>query len=135
MSLIGTGIPIGNQSRFVSLRDRNIEADTMMYNAAIRACDKRGDWQHALQLFCEMLDHSVEQDAVAYNVAISACRSGGRWQHALELYREMSDLEKDVLAYSTVVGSLDEGFASRQASHILVELAEMTGLRSLWDAM
>ncbi len=48
-----------------------------MYNAAISACEKGGEWTRALQLLEAMVQGRVERDTIAYSAAISL-REGRR---------------------------------------------------------
>jgi len=57
--------------------------DVFTYSAAISACDKSQQHQHALQLVRAMQRHAIVPDVVAYSAAISAC---GKYQQHQRAY-------------------------------------------------
>ena len=60
---------------FVSLRP-----DTMVFNAAISACEKGRAWATALRLMQQMRGMGCQPTAVTYGASISACEKGLQWQ-------------------------------------------------------
>ena len=66
-----------------------IVRDEISYNAAISACEKRGQWAQALCLLSFMPGSKVVPDRVTCNAAISACEKGGQWQLTLGLLDRM----------------------------------------------
>ena len=71
----------------VDMQTEGIPADTIIYCAAIRACEKGGQWQRVLQLMEDMQAEGVPTDAVTYSAAISTCEKGRQWQRALQLMK------------------------------------------------
>ena len=67
-----------------------MERDTVSFNSAISACEKRGEWQFAFVTLSTMPLANVETNAISYNAAISACEKGGKWQLALDLLSTMA---------------------------------------------
>ena len=65
-----------------------MQYNVISYSAAISACEKGGQWQHALALLQTMCNGRVWPDTVSYGAAISACEKGKRWELALELLKE-----------------------------------------------
>eukprot|EP00975_Prorocentrum_lima_P031894 6695567-Prorocentrum_lima.AAC.1 len=62
-----------------------VEPDTITYNAAISACEKRGEWVKALELLMGMGNVKVEANTISHNATVSACEKCGEWVKALEL--------------------------------------------------
>ena len=73
----------------VDMQAKGIPADTIMYCAAISACEKGGQWQRALQLMEDMQAEGIPADTITYSAAISACEKGRQWQRALRLMKDM----------------------------------------------
>ena len=73
------------------MQDKEISSDTIAYNAAISACAKGGQWQHAVTLFEDMQDENIAPDTDTYYAANSACEKGHQWHLALTLLQEMQD--------------------------------------------
>ena len=66
------------------LQARGLRVSIFLFNAAISACGKGGQWQRALELLEEMGREGVERDTITYSATISACKKGGQWQRALD---------------------------------------------------
>jgi len=70
-----------------------------MYNLAMGACVRSGEWEAALRLFDERLADPCASsdggDAFCYGTAISACAQGKQWERALQLLDQM---EKEAVA-------------------------------------
>ena len=62
-----------------------MEVGTIIYIAAINACDKRGECQLALSLFRTMVSPWSRGVLSALYASISACEKGYEWQLALGL--------------------------------------------------
>ena len=71
------------------MQAEGVLADTIMYCAAISACEKGGQWQRALQLMEDVQAEGIPAGAITYSAAISACENGRRWQQALHLMGNM----------------------------------------------
>mmetsp|Transcript_167486 Transcript_167486/g.537854 ORF Transcript_167486/g.537854 Transcript_167486/m.537854 type:complete len:91 (+) Transcript_167486:1-273(+) len=67
----------------------HVELDTITYNAAVSACEKCGEWDHAVQILVEMASAHVELDAITYNAEVSAYETGGECDRAFRLLVEM----------------------------------------------
>ena len=94
-----------------------VKRDTILYNSAITACEKGGQWEHALRLLEEMGGRGVERNTITYNAAISACAKGGQWEHALWLLEEMGTrgVERDTITYSAAISACEQGGQFMQA--------------------
>ena len=66
-----------------------VAADTISYNAAISACEKGGQWEHALDLLRAMCEERVWPDTTSYNAAMSAREKGKHWEETLHLLQKM----------------------------------------------
>ena len=70
---------------------KGIQPDTVVFNAAISACEKGQQWHTALRLMAQMRQMGLQPTAVTYGAAISACEKGKQWQKALALLAQMSE--------------------------------------------
>jgi pentatricopeptide repeat protein len=66
---------------------RGVERDTITYSAAISACEKGGQWEHALRLHEEMEARGVKRNTITYSAAISACEQVRHFTQALRLFQ------------------------------------------------
>ena len=53
------------------------------HNAAISACEKAQQWEHAINLSQEIWRSRLEPIVIGYSAAISACEKVQRWEHAI----------------------------------------------------
>ena len=51
--------------------------DVICYDSAISACEKNGQWQHALREVVGSRQEYLMPDVIRHNPAISACEKGG----------------------------------------------------------
>ena len=65
----------------------HVTANVITFSAAMSACEKGGQWQHALLLLKDMGCAHVAADVISFSAAMSACEKGGQWQHALLLLK------------------------------------------------
>ena len=49
-----------------------VEMNTLIYNAAVSACSKCGEWEKALALLSLMVQGRMEMDTTTYNAAMTA---------------------------------------------------------------
>ena len=87
-------VPVGITSNFeqtldllAEMRRINLAPDVIIYNAAIRACEKCKQWQHAFCSLAETRSGTVLRNVTTYNSVISAsencqqgCRHSSSWQ-------------------------------------------------------
>ena len=69
------------------------------YSAAISACEKAGQWQHALGLFDQMPNAQVVPNFFTYAAAISACEKDGQWQLALSFFNAMRRAKMSLIKF------------------------------------
>eukprot|EP00903_Cladosiphon_okamuranus_P015642 g14444.t1 len=69
-----------------------LKPDSFLYNAAIEACAKAGQWEHALKLLEEISEIGLSPCVVSYNSAIAACAGADQWEKAVALLDEMREL-------------------------------------------
>jgi pentatricopeptide repeat protein len=86
-------------------------SSTIIYSAAISACEKGSQWQRALDLLQEMKDCDIRPVVIIYSAAMSACEKGGQWQRALDLLQEMKKcyVQPNVISYSAAISASDRG--------------------------
>ena len=71
---------------------KGVQPDTVVYNAAISACEKGRAWETALQLINQMRRVGIRLSPVTYGAGISACEKGRQWEHALTLLDQVGVL-------------------------------------------
>eukprot|EP00435_Cladocopium_sp_Y103_P036077 s345_g9.t1 len=101
------------------------EKEGIVYNACISACEKAGQWQHALALFQEMEGCRIPRTSITYNATISACEKGHEWERALRFVAEMEifDVERCAITYNACIAACDE---AGQWQHALLLLGDMS---------
>ena len=65
-----------------------LEADTIIYSAAISACEKGRMWQHGLDVLGMMSKVAVEAVIIVFCAAISSCEKGSMWQDTFHILRK-----------------------------------------------
>ncbi|KAL1500485.1 hypothetical protein AB1Y20_013142 [Prymnesium parvum] len=84
--------------------DEALAPNSIMFNLAMGACCRAGEWEAALTLFDERRALSetgaLTADAFCYGTAINACAQGKQWERALELLDDMND-ETDLVGDPT----------------------------------
>ena len=98
------------------LRQRWVQEDVLLRNAAIGACGQAKKWQHGLALFGEL---GLQVDQVAIHTAISACAS--HWQHVLCLLNSLPQLmlSGTLLTHTAAVRACGEGSQWQWAVQLL----------------
>mgnify|MGYP002176495480 CR=1 FL=1 len=87
-----------------------MQYDVISYSAAISACEKGGQWQHALALLQTMCDERVWPDTTSYSAAISACEKGKHWEVALELLKECKTwTTANTISYNAAISACEKG--------------------------
>lgn len=69
------------------------------FNAALSACERGVQWQHALALLADMRLAEVTPTSVSLNTVVSACEKGAQWKVALALLEDIkasSSSEADI---------------------------------------
>eukprot|EP00973_Karenia_brevis_P041471 5737772-Karenia_brevis.AAC.1 len=59
-----------------------VTSDVISCSAAISACKKGGQWEHALSLLQKMRKTGMTCNVISFSAAISACEKGAQWEHA-----------------------------------------------------
>ena len=116
------------------IKHRGIEPDVITYSAAISACEKGGQWKHALRVLEEMRSSGTKPTVISYSAAISACEKGGQWERALELLEEMKStgVEPDVISYNGVLEDLPPSELPQARNILKQAIAE--GHYRVWNA-
>ena len=109
---------------------------TIVYNAAISACERAGRWKDATRLLDTMSlkgQPSCAPNVVSLNAAISACEKGGQWRRALQLLSDGAGAAKrDAASYAAAMKSavsLSGGMAGERAVS-LIRSAEAAGFEA-----
>ena len=94
-----------------------VNPDIIVYNAAISACEKGGQWQQALNLFRAMPKAKAIPDSISYNAAISACEKGSQWQQALNLFEAVLRAKgtPTVISHNAAISACHRGHQWQQA--------------------
>ena len=71
------------------MQKARIQADVIIFNAALSACEKDAQWQRALSLFDGIQKIRIQPDVITFSVTISACEKGKQWPRALRLFDGM----------------------------------------------
>ena len=90
---------------FAKLRVADIAPNVISHNAAISACEKGGQWQHAMSLFEAIIE--ADRDVISYSATMNACQRGGQWQQALLLMEEMTraTIDAGVICYCAAMSA------------------------------
>ncbi|CAE8738448.1 unnamed protein product, partial [Polarella glacialis] len=98
-------------SQLMSSTKSEAYKDTIVFNACVSACEKAGQWQHALGLLSDMASLRVHRNTITYNASISACEKGGQWEHSLDLLCKMdlNKVEKCAITYNASIAACDKG--------------------------
>ena len=75
---------------FHSLVVQQIQTDTILHSAAVKACEDGSQWQVALRILHDLSKQTLLPDTAFLNSAISACEKsdqGEAWAWGLELLR------------------------------------------------
>eukprot|EP00913_Durusdinium_trenchii_P030633 g28690.t1 len=97
-----------SQQSLESTAPRILEA---CHNAAIRACDRAGEWTKALVLLDEMVLGDFS-DIISFNSVINACEQASEWLVALRLLEtieaEGSKVSPDVVTISAAISACEK---------------------------
>jgi len=61
----------------LEMASAHVELNTITYNAAVSACEKRCLWEQAGKLLVKMSSTQVELYTITHYAAVSACEKGG----------------------------------------------------------
>ena len=81
--------PSTPKARLEEMRSVHMPANVVMYNAAISACEKATQPDHALEVFVAVQEQGMVPDIITYNALISACEKGKQANQALEAFGAM----------------------------------------------
>ena len=120
--------------------------DAFTYSAAIGACERMGQWQHAISLYLDMLEKSVEDgsrgggvrpNVVILNNVLNACATGRQWKLALRLLVESRDVGvvPDAISYSSVITACGYAKQPVTAKRIFDSMAESIRDTGAFNAM
>ena len=86
---------------------RLLPEDVITYNSAVSACEKRAEWQQALNILQQLDTARLQPSLITCNSCISACEKAGQWQVALQLLCEVDAryLQPDVITYNSTISA------------------------------
>ena len=87
-SLMGKMKRAGRWEHVVALlrcAEQETGATQIMYNMAISACGKSGDWMESLRLLSVMRARGLAPDDFSYGAALSACANAAQWEESLAI--------------------------------------------------
>lgn len=121
---------------FKNARKRKVEMNCKTFTAAIEACERSGQWQHALSLLEEMRQsEDIEPNTHTFDVVMKTCEKKGQYEKTLELFDEvLSKRNPTMSTYSSAISAsaktkqwdrvmklndelLDRGFTPNAASY------------------
>ena len=89
------------------IQGAKLPPNVISFSSAISACEKSGQWQHALSLLRAMGQLRIAANLITYNAAIGSCARCGQWQHAELLLRELQESdeadEADIISYNSTL--------------------------------
>ena len=89
-----------------AMEQGSIRPNAICYTAAIKACEKGGEWEAALAIYqkAQGLDG---KDELLCDAALRACQQGMQWRVALDLVFGMSSmqLKPDALCFTAVISA------------------------------
>eukprot|EP00746_Dinoflagellata_sp_MGD_P115469 gnl/MRDRNA2_/MRDRNA2_51587_c0_seq1.p1 gnl/MRDRNA2_/MRDRNA2_51587_c0~~gnl/MRDRNA2_/MRDRNA2_51587_c0_seq1.p1 ORF type:complete len:143 (+),score=10.83 gnl/MRDRNA2_/MRDRNA2_51587_c0_seq1:58-486(+) len=95
--------------------------DAISYCAAVSACGKAGDWQHAVSLSLSMWTMKIVPDVACYNAVSNACEKVGRWHDTLVILKVMCSARvlSDATSFNIAISSSGKGQCWRLALQVL----------------
>jgi len=111
------------RSLLTEMRDRDLEPNTISYNAAADACKKAKAWQQAVDLVDNMREHAAAADVVSYSIVVTACEKASQWAGALAFFSQMqkAGLHPDQQSISAAIGACTRGQSWQAALTLLGE--------------
>lgn len=94
------------------------------HSAAINACARGSRWQHAQQVFVDMMAEGVAPNAIACNAVINACEKSARWEQAIAWLAELpaQRLRPTVISFNTAISACSRGKRWTQAVQLVEQL-------------
>ena len=96
-----------------------VRVDVVVYNSAISACGRAGQWEWAISLFKVLQDEALQCTVITYNSVISACE-GRCWNAALQCFQELvfQQMEADAISYNSAITALAAAGQWQGAMHM-----------------
>eukprot|EP00435_Cladocopium_sp_Y103_P071133 s1096_g36.t2 len=101
----------------------SLEANLIIFSAAISACEKGNTWQHAIHLLSHVV-LAMQADEIIFNAGISACAKGSQWMQALQLFISMEDFRvvPDVISCNSVASACERSQQWQMALCLLFDI-------------
>ena len=105
------------------LLDQDVEANVVSFNAAISACEKRGEWQMARNLMNVLDQRGIEADGITLNASISSCEKGTQWPSAV-LLLELAQMSSppSMISFNATISACQKAAQWHQARTVLMDL-------------
>ena len=83
------------------------QLNTVIYKAAINACEKGWHCQQVLQFFERLRGKHLWGVSITYKAAISACAKGGQWQQDLDLFKRVGSnrVQRNIIIYKAGINA------------------------------
>ncbi|CAE6929356.1 unnamed protein product [Symbiodinium natans] len=112
---------------FHSLVVQQIQTDTILHSAAVKACEDGSQWQVALRILHDLSKQTLLPDTAFLNSAISACEKsdqGEAWAWGLELLRCLWHwvLLPDAISFSAAISACEKAFQWPAALLLLADV-------------
>ncbi|CAE7834734.1 unnamed protein product [Symbiodinium sp. CCMP2592] len=77
----------------------------VVWNSAVSACARAGQWQRAFRLLGDLEGMSLEADVVTYSSVIKACDMSSQWRLALTLLGSLrrQDIRANLVTFNTTI--------------------------------
>ena len=102
----------------------SLKKDLVSYNAALRACAKGAQWQHAVEVLRSLRASRLQGDSVTYRTAIGACRC--HWGYALALLQDAQGMKLDMgmSSYGVVMSACQSASCWKEALQVFAAAAQ-----------
>ena len=111
------------------MRMEEIEPNVISYSAAIKSCEKDGDWPSALEFLDLMRANNVEPNEITFSSVISVAARGNVAYVALNVLREMQNngLKVNEISYGSALLACARGCAWDDVETLLSEMHDTSG--------
>jgi pentatricopeptide repeat domain-containing protein 1 len=111
------------------MEGKGLLPDLVTYSTLIKAYERAGQWERALEVMKVMQDNNITPNVITYSTAISAVAKAGQWRAALGLLEHMrkDKVQPDAVTYNYVISALSKGGQWDAALRLLQECLDIEG--------